>query len=468
MALRVPQRTASAETPRLPVSSSETEAGSYPVSTEQAGHRPISATERTALDLDRLAAVIHEAKQPVSIQELSRQAVRSLLVTDSRIHAYAPGRRFRVGERVRLLDGRIGDVLELAEGTNEAQGSFTVVTLRMKGGETFRLAAEVPGAPETATPAAVSDELVSRVMDERGADIAQLVRQALACDPRFITLYTKDGEYGCLREFFPPMSPDVLDAALSVLLDTFFDQLSIEGLTGVQQDSTSSSSPESTHTIPALAELLFVPDHLDDATPSEDDPLSDDERRTYYGMSALWARAEQLGEGWDASQMARVFVQPILRALGWSSVPLQSLCSAPAGAYALCADDGAAAELYARSAPDAKLSRRALAVVQTAAWAEALDQPGVELANEQSPVLAPREDMSAAVPAHRLVGVLRDTGVSWGILTNGRIWRVYASDANSVVRTFYQLDLADVFDGRGEMGHDKVACLPALVDPLQP
>jgi len=222
---------------------------------------PSTTTDRTrglsqsaSMDLDWLAAYIREADQPVAIDVLARQAVRAMVVSDGYLRTYAAGRSYRKGERVRLLDGSLGDIFAVETGSNDVQGAFKVLSLRKRDGDIIRMAAEVLGAPEIARPELVTDETVDMLLVGQEDEMVRLVRKALVSDPRFITLYYSEGEYGCLREFFPPMSPDVLDAALAVLLDALFDEIPLSRI--------SESLPVRGLTRRRSSEVLFARERL--------------------------------------------------------------------------------------------------------------------------------------------------------------------------------------------------------------
>jgi len=82
-----------------------------------------------------------------------------------------------------------------------------------------------------------------------------------------------------------------------------------------------------------------------------------------------------------------------------------------------------------------------LAMAQATSWGRTLDQVvtsgGPDSAGDEEPV----------APVHRMVGELRRSDVRWGVLTNGRVWRLFSREANSLSRAYYEVDLADVFDG---------------------
>lgn len=401
--------------------------------------RTAQALPAGAFDLDWLATIIREANQPVPMQELARQAVRSAVVDDDQVRAYAAGRRYRRGERVRLLDGRLGDVVAIDEGENAAQGRFKIITLRLREGGAVRLAAEVPGAPQKTTPRLISAGTVEALLAGREEDIVKRVRQALASDPRFITLYYSDGEYGCLREFFPPMSPDVLDAALALLLDALFDQIPISRVTAPPEADGVQHVFESPST-----EMLFSEHHLD-VTLSTHPEWDDQARAAFEKARSLWSHAVQVADTWNARQMAHGLVQPLLQGLGWASVPWPAEPASREGVYALCDDAAAAAEFYSRYEPEEADVRWVRSLAQATSWGQPLDGP-VERPGDRGSGEDERQSPTASVPSHRVVGTLGQTGVRWGILTNGKIWRLYSQGTNSLARTFYDIDLGAVFD----------------------
>ena len=403
------------------------------------------------VDPDRLAEHIRQANQPVPLQELARHAVRSYWVDDSSHRLVVPGRAYRVGERVRLLDGRMGDVCAVSDGGNDVQGPFKILTLHLPHREKVLLATEVPGAPLDATPEAVSDDAVEQVFAEQGDEVVREVRQVLASDPRFITLYYRNGEFGCLREFFPPMSPEVLDSAVALLLDAFFDQIAISRVTA-PADAGQAEVPRRRRS--RSAEALFAADPFEDAIAAFPEIRQAEEavRQQFDTVHALWTHVQQAGATWDTAQMARGFVLPLLRALGWSSVPLSALCATAVDVYALCIDETAAAELFIDDGAivSGRFAWRAPALVEVIAWDQSLDLAALpaELDRPSGREAAAAEPRPGPIaPGHQLIGEMLRVGARWGILTNGRAWRLFSRDANSVARTFYELDLSAIFSG---------------------
>ncbi len=70
----------------------------------------------------------------------------------------------------------------------------------------------------------------------------------------------------------------------------------------------------------------------------------------------------------------------------------------------------------------------ALGIICALSWDSSLD----EYEDEEDVTYSPAFD----VDRH-----LRDTGTTWGVLTNGRLWRLYHRDSSGLMDTYYEIDL---------------------------
>ncbi len=80
-------------------------------------------------------------------------------------------------------------------------------------------------------------------------------------------------------------------------------------------------------------------------------------------------------------------------------------------------------------------------VCQVYPWGRLLDDPLTFLAPEE----AERDENPAENPVVTLVAQIKETGAQWGILTNGKLWRLYSAKARSRSTNYYEIDLEDVF-----------------------
>ncbi len=398
------------------------------------------------VNLDRLVDVIREEGAPIPLTTLAREVIRSYLTTDNGMPVFAPGERYAPGMRLRL-NGLVGNVVNVERGQNAVQGAFKILTLNLEEGERVRVAAEVDYAPTSISPDMISGHIVDSLYEDQEVSLVRQVRQVVAADPRFITLYYNGVEYGCLREFFPPMSPDVLDAALAVLLDSLFDR----GRIPIQQVIAPRLDAGGHQNALLKPDTLFSDRYL--ARTLQRDPDWDaDLTSIYETLRALWVRARSYGHDWDAQKTETALVQPLFTALGWSSVPLSALDSKTTDSgltpkfhsHVLCRDPAACAALCIHQGSLRSASGWALALAQTAPWSGSLDaylQPASHWWRLQE---EPEGDRFS--PSYQMVRSLMQHDVSWGILTNGRQWRLFTRRAKSLITGIYEVDLDPLFD----------------------
>ncbi len=74
----------------------------------------------------------------------------------------------------------------------------------------------------------------------------------------------------------------------------------------------------------------------------------------------------------------------------------------------------------------------ALGVMRVLGWNSSLDEYDT--------------DEEAVSPAYDIDRHLRNTGTNWGVLTNGRQWRLYHRDSSGLMNTFYEVDLVEALE----------------------
>ncbi|MFL5384636.1 MAG: Eco57I restriction-modification methylase domain-containing protein [Longimicrobiaceae bacterium] len=137
----------------------------------------------------------------------------------------------------------------------------------------------------------------------------------------------------------------------------------------------------------------------------------------------------------NEAQTEEEWVRPILaRVLGWSysvqpDAPLFGRRNRPD--YLLFTTPAAKAAGNGSGA-------HAAAVADAKYWARPLDRE----------VKDARNGLSNANPSFQIVTYLVATGVDWGILTNGKEWRLYAMRARSRVDTYFAVDLERILEDR--------------------
>jgi len=163
--------------------------------------------------------------------------------------------------------------------------------------------------------------------------------------------------------------------------------------------------------------------------------------RTRAAFDALFAAFRKLKNPIEA-ETEKDLIWPLLEAIGWSDMSVQQNLSAKAR------DDVPDALLFAGAAAKAKAAplsplerhRHGACVVEAKRWNRVLDRADARGKGEEG------------VPSTQMLRYLRrvddvtNGGLRWGMLTNGRHWRLYFKGALSVAEDFLEIDLGKVLD----------------------
>lgn len=167
----------------------------------------------------------------------------------------------------------------------------------------------------------------------------------------------------------------------------------------------------------------------------KEDPLPTLER-----VRKLWLTAAQHGATWNEAQTEQEFIQPVLTALGWEFI-VQAKSKRGGQVtrpdYALFADETAKGDAYRYQGDDDAFYSRALAIAEAKHWGRPLSQKDAS---------GRATWKTESNPSHQMVSYLTGTRAEWGILTNGRVWRLYSREVSSTASEFYEVDLGEVFD----------------------
>lgn len=143
----------------------------------------------------------------------------------------------------------------------------------------------------------------------------------------------------------------------------------------------------------------------------------------------------------NEAQVEQLFIRPVLDVLGYKdSYAIQPDVSSPEGHrrpdYVFFAnpDDLAAAEAGFKGRDE--YFAKALAVGDAKAWDRSLDR------RDKSG----RDSFDKTAPSYQIDYYLRATDRKWGILTNGRRWRLYHRDTSYRMNVFYEVDLIKLLE----------------------
>ncbi|MGG6297972.1 Eco57I restriction-modification methylase domain-containing protein [Leptolyngbya sp. AN02str] len=158
-------------------------------------------------------------------------------------------------------------------------------------------------------------------------------------------------------------------------------------------------------------------------------------------FKALYQSKKNLLPTLSEAQTEDVFIKPALEQLGFSYIP-QVLTHGKGRAerpdYALFLDEVDRDNAYPlqRSQETAFYSRVSV-IAEAKYWERALSKVS---ANDK------RDWFKNENPSFQITNYLTGTGVDWGILTNGREWRLYYRQASSTATEFYQVDLVKLLE----------------------
>jgi hypothetical protein len=158
-------------------------------------------------------------------------------------------------------------------------------------------------------------------------------------------------------------------------------------------------------------------------------------------LTALLTNIRKLKNPTEA-ETEKELIWPLLEAIGWADIAVQQNLSAKAR------DDVPDALLFADAGAKAKAAplhpwqrfQHGVCIVEAKRWNRVLDREEARRKGEDG------------VPSTQMLRYLRrvddvtNGGLRWGILTNGRHWRVYFRGALSVAEDFLEIDLGRVFD----------------------
>jgi len=181
---------------------------------------------------------------------------------------------------------------------------------------------------------------------------------------------------------------------------------------------------------------LFSDHFLEQVLPQWPEFVAADAEVLLHDLAALWD-AERTGlMQANEAQTEERFIKPVLQALGFvftvqAGVPTASGHRQPD--YALFTDDAVRAAAAARSG--AERFRGAVAVCDAKRFDRPLDRRRVEGALSEDPVA-------------QIIHYVAITRSRWGVLTNGRLWRLYAAEGDMVEGACLEVDLCRLLDAR--------------------
>jgi type I restriction-modification system DNA methylase subunit len=169
----------------------------------------------------------------------------------------------------------------------------------------------------------------------------------------------------------------------------------------------------------------------------------------FESLQKLYLSKKDLLPKLSEAQTEAEFIKPVLDILGFSNIPQVTTHGkgrAERPDYALFTSESDRNDAYPLQGNETAFYARVSAIAEAKYWERTLSKAS---ANDQ------RDFYKNANPSFQITNYLVGTGVDWGILTNGREWRLYYRLASSTATEFYQVDLVELLDSQDEDKFEK-------------
>jgi hypothetical protein len=162
-------------------------------------------------------------------------------------------------------------------------------------------------------------------------------------------------------------------------------------------------------------------------------------------LRKLYDSKKGILEGLNEAQTENEFLDEALKILGFSYIKQTTAKDGSRPDYALYPDEGAKnAALGVKNDPT-RLYATSLAVTECKYWGRNLDvYTKKDDKDDQATV------QQKAAPAMQISRYLQETGLSWGILTNGSEWRLYHGESPGKTKRYYSVDLTRALENEGD------------------
>ncbi|TRV43171.1 MAG: restriction endonuclease [Microcystis panniformis Mp_MB_F_20051200_S9] len=185
---------------------------------------------------------------------------------------------------------------------------------------------------------------------------------------------------------------------------------------------------------------LFSQHYLEHRLPDSPE-WQEDVSVAFSRLESLYQQKKAILPTLNEAQTEAELIQPILEILGFSYIPQVSSRGKGRSErpdYALFARENDRYQAYSLQNNETAFYSQVLAIAEAKYWQRSLSDVSK---NDQ------RDIWKNSNPSFQITNYLTGTGVDWGILTNGREWRLYYRQASSTATEFYLVDLMELLEG---------------------
>lgn len=160
----------------------------------------------------------------------------------------------------------------------------------------------------------------------------------------------------------------------------------------------------------------------------------------FQKLQSLYISKKSLLPTLSEAQTEDIFIKPALDLLGFSHIPqvmTRGKGRAERPDYALFNNENDRDTAYPLQSNETAFYARVSAIAEAKYW----ERPLSKVSKNDNRDIYKNEN-----PSFQITNYLTGTGVDWGILTNGREWRLYYRQASSTATEFYQVDLVELLE----------------------
>ncbi|MCK4613876.1 MAG: N-6 DNA methylase, partial [Thermoplasmata archaeon] len=151
----------------------------------------------------------------------------------------------------------------------------------------------------------------------------------------------------------------------------------------------------------------------------------------------VYLREKDLVENYNESELEEHFIRPILRILNHDFEVQETDKRGRRPDYAFFPDEETRRRSVGEKSEEKEFYRRAIGIGEAKEWEKPLDKNIGKLSS-----------FDRINPSFQIDTYLRDTDKVWGILTNGRFWRIYYRTTSYQMTSYFEVDLADILERR--------------------
>ncbi|SER35735.1 class I SAM-dependent DNA methyltransferase [Natrinema salaciae] len=184
---------------------------------------------------------------------------------------------------------------------------------------------------------------------------------------------------------------------------------------------------------------LFSNHYLDEHLPETDawDEVSDETlREAYEAINELWEREKTTAPKRNESQLEETFIRPLFRTLG---IPFEVEESTSRTRrrpdYGFFETEDATRRAFERREEGGDFYEGSVAVADAKRWGRPLDTRG-----------SGEHDRDFENPSYQIHVYLQETPARWGVLTDGKKWRLYYAPTSHRLDSYYEIDLPTVLE----------------------